>query len=39
VTLQWGPRGIFTAIPAAETAMTVSALMLFRSGAWKRKII
>ena len=35
----WGPRGVFTAIPAAETAMTISSLILFRRGAWKRKTI
>ncbi|MEP6714238.1 MAG: MATE family efflux transporter [Terriglobia bacterium] len=35
----WGPRGIFSAIPAAETAMTLSSLVLFRRGGWKRKVI
>jgi putative MATE family efflux protein len=35
----WGPRGVFTAIPAAETAMTVSSLILFRRGLWKKKTI
>jgi len=39
VTLHWGPRGVFTAIPAAETAMTLASLVLFRRGAWKRKLI
>jgi putative MATE family efflux protein len=39
VTLHWGPRGVFFAIPAAETAMTISSLILFRHGAWKRKMI
>jgi len=34
-----GPNGVFAAIPAAETAMTVSALVLFRRGAWKKKAI
>ena len=29
----------FTAIPVAETAMTLSALVLFRGGGWKRKVI
>lgn len=37
--LHWGHRGVFTAIPAAETAMTVSAFILFRKGNWKRKMI
>jgi putative MATE family efflux protein len=35
----WGPRGVFTAIPAAETAMTICSLILFRRGLWKRKLI
>ena len=39
IVVGWGPRGVFTAIPAAETAMTISSLMLFRRGAWKRKTI
>ena len=37
--LHWGHRGVFAAIPAAETAMTISSLVLFRRGAWKRKVI
>ncbi len=37
--LGWGPRGVFTAIPVAETAMTISSFALFRRGTWKRKII
>jgi putative MATE family efflux protein len=39
VGLHWGPRGVFAAIPAAETAMTISSLILFRSGKWKKKLI
>ncbi len=39
VVLHWGPRGVFAAIPAAETAMTISSLILFRSGKWKKKMI
>jgi Na+-driven multidrug efflux pump len=39
VTLHWGPRGVFAAIPSAETAMTIASLILFRHGAWKRKMI
>jgi Na+-driven multidrug efflux pump len=35
----WGPIGVFTAIPAAETAMTISSLILFRRGLWKAKMI
>jgi putative MATE family efflux protein len=37
--LHWGPRGVFAAIPAAETAMTVASLVLFRTGKWKKKLI
>lgn len=37
--LHWGPRGVFAAIPSAETAMTIASLMLFRRGAWKKKMI
>ena len=38
-TFQWGPRGVFFAVPAAETLMTVASIILFRRGAWKRKVI
>jgi putative MATE family efflux protein len=30
-----GPTGVFLAIPIAETAITVSAFVLFRKGRWK----
>jgi putative MATE family efflux protein len=39
VVLHWGPPGVFAAIPTAETAMTISSLILFRRGAWKQKMI
>jgi Na+-driven multidrug efflux pump len=39
INLHWGPRGVFTAIPAAETAMTISSLVVFRTGVWKKKMI
>jgi putative MATE family efflux protein len=39
VTLGWGPKGVFTAIPAAETALAVTSLILFRGGQWKKKMI
>lgn len=39
VLLHWGPTGVFLSIPAAEAVMTASALVVFRRGAWKRKII
>jgi Na+-driven multidrug efflux pump len=35
----WGPRGVYVAIPAAETAMTIASLVLFRRGSWKKKAI
>jgi len=34
-----GPKGVFTSIPAAETAMVATSLIVFRRGAWKRKKI
>jgi Na+-driven multidrug efflux pump len=37
--LHWGHRGVFAAIPAAETAMTLCSLVLFRRGAWKKMVI
>lgn len=33
--LNWGPTGVFTAIPVAETAITIAALIIFRRGKWK----
>jgi hypothetical protein len=35
VTLHWGPRGVFAALPSAETAMTIASLILFRRGVEK----
>ncbi|HEY0677858.1 MAG TPA: MATE family efflux transporter [Chitinophagaceae bacterium] len=34
-TFQMGPLGVFIAIPVAETAITVAAIVLFRRGKWK----
>ncbi|MBX2921837.1 MAG: MATE family efflux transporter [Chitinophagaceae bacterium] len=34
-TLQWGPAGVFTAIPIAETAITIASFIIFRKGKWK----
>lgn len=31
-----GPKGVFIAIPVAETAITVAAFILFKKGRWKR---
>jgi putative MATE family efflux protein len=39
VSLGWGPDGVFTAIPSAETALAVTSLILFRRGQWKKKNI
>ncbi|MBB1286049.1 MATE family efflux transporter [Flavisolibacter sp. BT320] len=33
--LQWGPAGVFVAIPVAETAITIAAFILFKKGRWK----
>ena len=34
-----GPKGVFSSIPAAEAAMTIAAMFVFRRGAWKLKKI
>jgi putative MATE family efflux protein len=34
-----GPKGVFCSIPAAEAAMTITAMVVFRRGGWKRKEI
>ncbi|MCC6290276.1 MAG: MATE family efflux transporter [Chitinophagaceae bacterium] len=31
----WGPTGVFLAIPVAETAITIAAYIIFRKGKWK----
>jgi len=36
-TLGMGPLGVFIAIPVAETAISIAAIILFRKGAWKLK--
>lgn len=35
--LEMGPKGVFIAIPVAETAITIAAFILFKKGKWKRK--
>ncbi|MFT3700778.1 MAG: MATE family efflux transporter [Agriterribacter sp.] len=35
LTLGWGPTGVFTAIPVAETAITIAAYIIFKKGKWK----
>jgi Na+-driven multidrug efflux pump len=34
-----GEYGVYVSIVMAETAMTISALVVFRAGRWKRKIV
>lgn len=34
--LKLGPEGVFIAIPVAETAITITAFILFRRGRWKK---
>jgi putative MATE family efflux protein len=38
-TMSMGPVGVFIAIPAAETAITIAAWILFQKGKWKDKKI
>ena len=38
-TLNMGPYGVFLAIPVAETAICISAWIMFRRGKWKLKKI
>jgi Na+-driven multidrug efflux pump len=35
--LEFGPKGVFIAIPVSETAITIAAFILFKKGKWKRK--
>jgi Na+-driven multidrug efflux pump len=34
-TLGMGPKGVFYAIPIAETAITITAYVVFKKGRWK----
>ncbi|SFW40084.1 MATE family efflux transporter [Chitinophaga sancti] len=36
VHYEWGPAGAFTAIAAAESAMAIASIIIFRKGWWKR---
>ncbi|HRD58166.1 MAG TPA: MATE family efflux transporter [Ferruginibacter sp.] len=38
-TFNWGPYGVFWAIPIAETAMSIAAYIVFKKGKWKLKQI
>jgi putative MATE family efflux protein len=33
--LAWGPKGVFIAIPVAETLITITSFILFKKGRWK----
>lgn len=35
IVLDWGPKGVFSAIAIAESAIAVGAIFLFRKGKWK----
>ncbi len=35
ISFDWGPRGVFTAIAIAESAIALVAIILFRRGTWK----
>ena len=37
ITFAMGPTGVFVAIPAAETAISIVACILFKKGKWKLK--
>jgi Na+-driven multidrug efflux pump len=34
-----GPTGVFIAIPVAETLITVTAVVLFKKGRWKKVMV
>ena len=38
-TLDWGPTGVFVAIPVAETAMAIAAWIFFKKGKWKKVLV
>jgi putative MATE family efflux protein len=38
-TLKIGPVGVFIAVPVAETAISITACVLFKKGKWKNKKI
>lgn len=35
ILFEWGPRGVFSAIAIAESAIALVAIILFRRGTWK----
>jgi len=38
-TLDWGPTGVFIAIPVAETAIAIAAWIFFKKGKWKKVVV
>ena len=36
ITFNWGPVGVFVAIPIAETAIAIAGIWLFKKGKWKK---
>jgi putative MATE family efflux protein len=38
-TLDWGPIGVFIAIPVAETAIAIAAWIFFKKGKWKKVVV
>jgi putative MATE family efflux protein len=39
ISLHFGPKGVFLSIVTAETLITLTALVIFRKGNWKRMMI
>jgi hypothetical protein len=39
VQLGFGPHGVFVAIPIAFSAYAIAALVMFRRGSWKTKVV
>lgn len=37
--LEWGPTGVFIAVPVAETLITIVSFILFKKGKWKRVVV
>jgi len=35
----WGPTGVFIAVPVAETLITIVSFILFRKGRWKKVVV
>lgn len=37
--LDWGPTGVFIAVPVAETLITITSFILFKRGRWKKVMV